>query len=190
MPKKTQLTDKERKWVVKQVIRKGRSLGKVGRKLGRNKMTIYKIVKRARDTGEYRKERKEKLTRDDKRSIKALIKKEVSLPSHEIIETLDLKISVSTLCRYLRLKGYNGGTATHPRRILCRADKQREGKDTSKLSEEDKAAIVTLLEEDNTLSSREICDKLDLNVSVSTLCKYLTGAGYVCDAKHLPKRTQ
>ena len=184
MSNKPHFTNKERKRIVKQV-QEGRSLGEVAREVGRNKMTIYNIVKRDKETGTSRTKRKKKLSGDDKRSIKALIKEDDSLSAHEIIENLGLNVSVPTLCKYLRVKGYKGGAANRPRRTRGR----QECKGTWKLSEEDKADITALLEEDNTLSSREIRKKLGLGVSINTLCKYLIGAGYVCDAKNLPKRT-
>ena len=193
MPNRSQLTHKQRRWIVKQVVKKGRTMGEVARELDRDKMTIYKVVRRAKETGDCsRQKRSGKLSREDKRSIKALIKEEVSMPSHEIIENLGLSVSVSTLCKYLTRKGYSGGDYNRPRRILCRVeeDEQREWKDTRKLSKESQAAIAALLEEDNTLSARAICDKLALDVSVNTLCKFLRGAGYVCDGKSLPKRTK
>jgi transposase len=191
----SQLTNKQRRWIVKQVVKKGRTMGEVARELGRDKMTIYKVVRRAKETGDCsRQKRSGKLSREDKHSIKTLIKKDASMPSHEIIENLELDVSVSTLCKYLRKKGYRDSGAKCPRRTLYRVDdeeeEEREWKDTRKLSKESQAAIAALLEEDNTLSAREICEWLNLDVSVNTLCKFLRGAGYVCDGKSLPKRTK
>ena len=192
MSNKSQLTNKQRRWIVKQVVKKGRTMGEVARELGRDKMTIYKVVRRAKETGDCsRQKRSGKLSREDKRRVKALVREDSSMPSREIIENLELDVSVSTLCKYLRKKGYGGSGAKCPRRTLYRADdEEQEWKDTRKLSKEDQAAIAALLEEDNTLSTREICEWLNLDVSSNTLCKFLKGAGYVCDAKSLPKRTK
>ena len=194
---KKHLTDVEKRKIVKQVLKKNRSVEDVATDMGRSRRTIQATVNRERESpGKHSTDRKGKLSHKAKKYIMRLAEEDPSLSAVDIIAALDLDVSVGTLCKYLNEKGgYECENAHNPLRTL-RPSETRNPVDKcayydikSKLTRVDKLAIDALVEANNTISSRQIVVRLNLNVSHATVCKYLRES-YDCLNAHMPNRMQ
>lgn len=71
--------------------------------------------------------------------------------------------------------------------------KYREGEHiqrTVKLTNREKADICSLVEENPSITAPELRDKLDLDVSLCTIRRYLIEHGFVCENTIRPKRVR
>ena len=76
-----------------------------------NSCSIYRLLKRRNETGSYEPQtylrgKKPKLSDTDQRNILALMKKQPDITCLEIIETLNLPVSIDTVWRFLQKQGY------------------------------------------------------------------------------------
>lgn len=76
-----------------------------------NSCSIYRLLKRRNETGSYETQtnlrgKKPKLSDADRQNIMALISKRSDITCLEIIETLDLSVSIDTVWRFLKRQGY------------------------------------------------------------------------------------
>ena len=76
-----------------------------------NSCSIYRLLKRRNETGSYEPQtylrgKKPKLSDTDQQNILALMKKQPDITCLEIIETLNLSVSIDTVWRFLQKQGY------------------------------------------------------------------------------------
>ena len=76
-----------------------------------NSCSIYRLLKRRNETGSYETQtylrgKKPKLSDTDQQNILALMKKQPDITCLEIIETLNLPVSIDTVWRFLQKQGY------------------------------------------------------------------------------------
>ena len=103
MPKQ-QLTNKEKRKIVKMVVDDGMPVASVAYEFGRSRGAVYGIVARAtvRDTVQ----RKVKLDKHMKRHIRRMIKEDPSISVAALCANPDLCVSHATVERYLKKRGY------------------------------------------------------------------------------------
>ena len=76
-----------------------------------NSCSIYRLLKRRNETGNYEAQtylrgKKPKLSDTDQQNILALMKKQPDITCLEIMETLNLPVSIDTVWRFLQKQGY------------------------------------------------------------------------------------
>ena len=101
MPKQ-QLTDKEKRKIVKMVVDDGRPVASVSDETGRSRGAIYGIVARFMKRGTT--QRKEKLNKRRKSHIRRAIRKDPSVSVATLCALLG--VSHATVERYLKKRGY------------------------------------------------------------------------------------
>lgn len=99
-----------------------------------NPCSIYRLLKRRNETGSYETQtnlrgKKPKLSDADRQNIMALISKRSDITCLEIIETLDLSVSIDTVWRFLKKQGYRRKKksfhASEQERPRCGAEEKR-----------------------------------------------------------------
>ena len=76
-----------------------------------NSCSIYRLLKRRNETGSYETQtylrgKKPELSDTDQRNILTLMKRQPDITCLEIIETLNLPVSIDTVWRFLQKQGY------------------------------------------------------------------------------------
>ena len=90
---------------------KGVSVKELAKCFSVNTSSIYRLLKRRNETGSYETQtnlrgKKQKLPEADHQNIVALISKQPDITCLEIIETLNLSVSIDTVWRFLQKQGY------------------------------------------------------------------------------------
>lgn len=90
---------------------KGVSVKELAKCFSVNTSSIYRLLKRRNETGSYEiqtnlRGKKPKLSEADHQNIVALISKQLDITCQEIIETLNLSVSIDTVWRFLQKQGY------------------------------------------------------------------------------------
>lgn len=90
---------------------KGVSVKELAKCFSVNTSSIYRLLKRRNETGSYETQtslrgKKPKLSQTDHQNIVALISKQPDITCLEIIETLNLPVSIDTVWRFLQKQGY------------------------------------------------------------------------------------
>ena len=90
---------------------KGVSVKELAKCFSVNTCSIYRLLKRRNETGSYETQtslrgKKPKLTDADHQRILSLLKMQPDITCLEIIETLDLPVSIDTVWRFLQKAGY------------------------------------------------------------------------------------
>ena len=90
---------------------KGVSVKELAKCFSVNTSSIYRLLKRRNETGSYETQtnlrgKKPKLSEADHQNIVALISKQPDITCLEIIETLNLSVSIDTVWRFLQKQGY------------------------------------------------------------------------------------
>ena len=101
-----------------------------------NPCSIYRLLKRRNETGSYETQtnlrgKKPKLSDADRQNIMALISKRSDITCLEIIEALDLSVSIDTVWRFLKKQGYR-----RKKKSLHASEQERPrcGKETERLA--------------------------------------------------------
>ena len=90
---------------------KGVSVKELAKCFSVNTCSIYRLLKRRNETGSYETQtnlrgKKPKLSDADHQHILSLLEKQPDITCLEIIETLDLPVSIDTVWRFLQKAGY------------------------------------------------------------------------------------
>ena len=90
---------------------KGVSVKELAKCFSVNSCSIYRLLKRRNETGSYETQtylrgKKPKLSDTDQQNILALMEKQPDITCLEVIETLDLPVSIDTVWRFLQKQGY------------------------------------------------------------------------------------
>lgn len=90
---------------------KGVSVKELANCFSVNSCSIYRLLKRRNETGSYETQtylrgKKPKLSDTDQQNILALMEKQPDITCLEVIETLDLPVSIDTVWRFLQKQGY------------------------------------------------------------------------------------
>jgi len=90
---------------------KGVSVKELAKCFSVNSCSIYRLLKRRNETGSYETQthlrgKKPKLSDTNQQNILALMKKQPDITCLEIIETLNLPVSIDTVWRFLQKQGY------------------------------------------------------------------------------------
>ena len=90
---------------------KGISVKELAKCFSVNTCSIYRLLKRRNETGSYETQtnlrgKKPKLSDADHQHILSLLEKQPDITCLEIIETLDLPVSIDTVWRFLQQAGY------------------------------------------------------------------------------------
>ena len=90
---------------------KGVSVKELAKCFSVNTSSIYRLLKRRNETGSYETQtnlrgKKPKISEKDSQNILALVSKQPDITCLEIIETLNLPVSISTVWRFLQKRGY------------------------------------------------------------------------------------
>ena len=90
---------------------KGVSVKELAKCFSVNNCSIYRLLKRRNETGNYETQtnlrgKKPKLSDVDHQHILSLLEKQPDIICLEIIETLDLSVSIDTVWRFLQKAGY------------------------------------------------------------------------------------
>ena len=113
---------------------KGVSVKELAKCFSVNTCSIYRLLKRRNETGSYETQtnlrgKKPKLSDVDHQHILSLLEKQPDITCLEIIETLDLPVSIDTVWRFLQKAGYrrkkkslHTSEQEHPR---CGAEEKR-----------------------------------------------------------------
>ena len=101
-----------------------------------NTCSIYRLLKRRSETGSYETQtnlrgKKPKLSDADRQNIMALISKRSDITCLEIIETLDLSVSIDTVWRFLKKQGYRRKKKSFH---ASEQERPRCGKETERLA--------------------------------------------------------
>jgi len=104
MAKCKQLSNKEKRKIVRLINEKGVSRSKVAQAMGRSRGTIYYFLRKLEKTEKT--ERKTVLAKEDRKAIVALVRKKPSLSLIRIQKKLALKVSLPTITRCLHKRGY------------------------------------------------------------------------------------
>lgn len=104
------LHNEARKLIV-EAYDKGVSVKELAKCFSVNTSSIYRLLKRRNETGSYEtrtnlRGKKPKLSESDRQNIVALISKQPDITCLEIIETLNLPVSIDTVWRFLQKQGY------------------------------------------------------------------------------------
>ena len=104
------LHNEARKLILK-AYDKGVSVKELAKCFSVNTSSIYRLLKRRNETGSYETQtnlrgKKPKLSEADHQNIVALISKQPDITCLEIIETLNLSVSIDTVWRFLQKQGY------------------------------------------------------------------------------------
>ena len=91
---------------------KGVSVKELTKCFSVNTCSIYRLLKRRNETGSYETQtnlrgKKPKLSDADHQHILSLLEKQPDITCLEIIETLDLPVSIDTVWRFLQQAGYH-----------------------------------------------------------------------------------
>ncbi len=94
---------------------KGISVKELAKCFSVNTCSIYRLLKRRNETGSYETQtnlrgKKPKLSDADHQHILSLLEKQPDITCLEIIETLDLPVSIDTVWRFLQQAGYRCNT--------------------------------------------------------------------------------
>lgn len=113
---------------------KGVSVKELAKCFSVNTSSIYRLLKRRNETGSYEtrtnlRGKKPKLSESDRQNIAALISKQPDITCLEIIETLNLPVSIDTVWRFLQKQGYRRKKkslhASEQERSRCGAQEKR-----------------------------------------------------------------
>ena len=113
---------------------KGISVKELARCFSVNTCSIYRLLKRRNETGSYETQtnlrgKKPKLSDADHQHILSLLEKQPDITCLEIIETLDLPVSIDTVWRFLQQAGYRRKKkslhASEQERPRCGAEEKR-----------------------------------------------------------------
>ena len=113
---------------------KGVSVKELAKCFSVNTSSIYRLLKRRNETGSYEtrtnlRGKKPKLSESDRQNIAALISKQPDITCLEIIETLNLPVSIDTVWRFLQKQGYRRKKkslhASEQERPRCGAQEKR-----------------------------------------------------------------
>ena len=113
---------------------KGVSVKELAKCFSVNTCSNYRLLKRRNETGSYETQtnlrgKKSKLTDADHQRILSLLKKQPDITCLEIIETLDLPVSIDTVWRFLQRVGYHRKKkslhASEQDRPRCGAEEKR-----------------------------------------------------------------
>ena len=90
---------------------KGVSVKELAKCFSVNSCSIYRLLKRRNETGCYETQthlrgKKPKLSDTDQQNILALMEKQPDITCLEVIETLNLPVSIDTVWRFLQKQGY------------------------------------------------------------------------------------
>ena len=90
---------------------KGVSVKELAKCFSVNSCSIYRLLKRRNETGSYETQtylrgKKPKLSDTDQQNILALMEKQPDITCLEVIETLNLPVSIDTVWRFLQKRGY------------------------------------------------------------------------------------
>lgn len=90
---------------------KGVSVKELAKCFSVNSCSIYRLLKRRNETGSYETQtylrgKKPKLSDTDQQNILALMEKQPDITCLEVIETLNLPVSIDTVWRFLQKQGY------------------------------------------------------------------------------------
>ena len=90
---------------------KGVSVKELAKCFSVNSCSIYRLLKRRNETGSYETQtylrgKTPKLSDTDQQNILALMEKQPDITCLEVIETLDLPVSIDTVWRFLQKQGY------------------------------------------------------------------------------------
>ena len=104
------LHNEARKLILK-AYDKGVSVKELAKCFSVNTSSIYRLLKRRNETGSYETQtnlrgKKPKLSEADHQNIVALISKQPDITCLEIIEALNLSVSIDTVWRFLQKQGY------------------------------------------------------------------------------------
>ena len=104
------LHNEARKLILK-AYDKGISVKELAECFSVNPCSIYRLLKRRNETGSYEAQtylrgKKPKLSDPDQQNILALMEKQPDITCLEIIETLNLPVSIDTVWRFLQKQGY------------------------------------------------------------------------------------
>ena len=112
---KKQLTNKEKKKIIRRVHKKKHSISSVARSFNISRQAVYNIIKKERETGQI--ERKEKLTRDDKINIINMVKEDPHITADQIKLNMNLDCSKHTIRKFLNENGFKCINTIHPFRV-------------------------------------------------------------------------
>ena len=113
---------------------KGISVKELAKCFSANTCSIYRLLKRQNETGSYETQtnlrgKKPKLSDADHQHILSLLEKQPDITCLEIIETLDLPVSIDTVWRFLQQAGYRRKKkslhASEQERPRCGAEEKR-----------------------------------------------------------------
>ena len=113
---------------------KGVSVKELAKCFSVNTCSIYRLLKRRNETGSYETQtnlrgKKPKLSDADHQHILSLLEKQPDITCLEIIETLDLPVSIDTVWRFLQKAGYRRKKksfhASEHERPRCGAEEKR-----------------------------------------------------------------
>ena len=101
----------EARKLILEAYNKGISVKELEKCFSVNISSIYRLLKRRNETGSYETQtslrgKKPKLSEIDGQNISALISKQPDITCLEIIETLNLPVSIDTVWRFLQKQGY------------------------------------------------------------------------------------
>ena len=102
--RRPQMSEDEKQEIILEVCENKRTVSEVAKLYGRNKKTIYNLVKRHLEEGNTA--RRSKLSSTEKASISELLAENPSASIPELCEKLDLGVSRSTIQRYIKEQGY------------------------------------------------------------------------------------
>ena len=120
--------------LILQAYDKGVSVKELAKCFSVNTCSIYRLLKCRNETGSYETQtnlrgKKPKLSDADHQHILSLLEKQPDITCLEIIETLDLPVSIDTVWRFLQKAGYrrqkkslHASEQEHPR---CGAEEKR-----------------------------------------------------------------
>ena len=103
MVKTAQLSEKEKKKIVRQIYKKGKSTTELAQSMDRSRGTINYFLKKWAKTK--RLGSKTRFTEEEKKAIVKLVRKEPSVRLCQIKKQLVLDASLATITRYLNKKG-------------------------------------------------------------------------------------
>ena len=108
---------------------KGVSVKELAKCFSVNTCSIYRLLKCRNETGSYETQTKPKLSDADHQHILSLLEKQPVITCLEIIETLNLPVSIDTVWRFLQQAGYRREKkslhASEQERPRCGAEEKR-----------------------------------------------------------------